>query len=269
MKSLICLLSVPLLAQQGVNFYSLEKERALGMQMAAEVRKSASAVTDAAIQEYVHGVGGALAPFAKEPAVVSHFSFEVISSADRTEPFSTPGGSVFVPVRALVAAEDEAEFVGMLAHAIGHAALRHGTRSATRAQVVNMASVPLIYMGSWAGPHVDMRRSAESPMPLGALKFQRVAELEADRFAVDTASKAGYDPAGLLRYVERVQTDTQPASSALPSKEERIASLQRAVASLTAQPARPSSEEFEKARAAARSVVNDAAPERRPPTLRR
>jgi hypothetical protein len=56
----------------------------------------------------------------------------------------------FVPARGFVAAEDEAEFACMPAHAIGYVALRHGTRSATRAQIVNMAGIPLIFMG--AGP---------------------------------------------------------------------------------------------------------------------
>jgi predicted Zn-dependent protease len=65
------------------------------------------------------------------------------------EPATLPGGYVFVPAGLFLAAQDEAEFAGMLAHAMGHIALRHGTRQATRGVLIKQRSIPLIFMGGW------------------------------------------------------------------------------------------------------------------------
>lgn len=67
------------------------------------------------------------------------------------EPIAFPGGFIFVPARLILAAQDEDEFAGMLAHSIAHIAERHATRQATRSEITNMSTTPLIYMGGWTG----------------------------------------------------------------------------------------------------------------------
>src|SRR5579872_608921 len=77
---------------KGINFYSLEKEIALGRQMAQEVQREAKLNTDPIITEYVNRVGQNLArnSDAKVP-----FTFQVIE-ADDLNAFALPGGYVFV-----------------------------------------------------------------------------------------------------------------------------------------------------------------------------
>jgi beta-barrel assembly-enhancing protease len=132
------------------------------------------------------------------------------------EPAALPGGYVFVPGTLFVETRNEVEFAGMLAHAMSHIALRHATRQATRGQVSNLASIPLIFMGGWSGSC-----SEELLLPRAFVAVWRSQELEADVLAIRTMARAGFDPMALVRYTERVQ----PAASALPDRDQRLASM--------------------------------------------
>jgi beta-barrel assembly-enhancing protease len=130
----------------------------------------------------------------------------------------------------ILAAQNEAEFAGMFAHAIAHVAARHGTRLATRGELAKQAAIPLIYMGAWNG-------NVDALIPIGFLSVQRTYELEADRLAVRMMAGAGYDPGALVRYIVRVQpanTDVQKVFSALPSVSERTAGMEQAIRQLPA-----------------------------------
>src|SRR5690349_17300329 len=124
---------------KGINFYSLEKEIALGRQLAQEVQRQAKLNTDPIITEYVNRVGQNLVrnSDAKVP-----FTFQVIE-ADDLNAFALPGGYVFVNTGLIVMAEEEDEFAGAVAHEIAHVAARHMTRQATKSEIANIASIPL------------------------------------------------------------------------------------------------------------------------------
>src|SRR5581483_2547670 len=132
---------------KGVNFYSIDKEIALGKQMAAEVERTAKIVTDPVISEYVNRVGQNLVrnSDAKVP-----FTIKVVDSED-VNAFALPGGFFFVNSGLIMKADNEAELAGVMAHEIAHVAARHGTRQATKGEIANIATIPLIFMGGWAG----------------------------------------------------------------------------------------------------------------------
>jgi len=162
MKFLFFLFALPLLAQQGVGICPLEKERALGLWYAAEIRRQAKPVDDRAINAYIQRVGAELVPQPGETPF--HFDFQVLAGTDISEPIPLPGGYILVPIRSILAARHENEFIGMFAHAIAHVILRHGTRIAGDSQVVNIASIPLVFMGGWAGSHADTHQSTLVPL---------------------------------------------------------------------------------------------------------
>ena len=132
---------------KGVNFYSIEKEIALGKQLAQEVERQAKIVDDPVIAEYVNRVGQNLVrnSDAKVP-----FTIKVLD-AEEINAFALPGGFFFVNTGVMLNADSEAELAGVMAHEIAHVAARHGTRQATRGQIINYASIPLIFMGGWTG----------------------------------------------------------------------------------------------------------------------
>lgn len=255
MKCVLSLLAVPLLAQQGLNLYTVERERALGQQYASEIRRQSKPLGIASVDTYVERISRELVTALKDRPLDLHF--EVISGGTWTESFSLPGGYIFVPARAFVTARDESEFVGMLAHTMGHVALRHGTRTATVAQVGNMSSIPLVFIG---GHH------SRTLTPLSLLEVQRTYELEADRFGLELAAGAGYDAAAFQRYVER----THPADSKmspLPGRDLRLARIREIVAPLPS-PKPSSGEEFRRVQELVRWLI-ERPEQRRVPTLRR
>src|SRR5947209_16161694 len=132
---------------KGVNFYSLEKEIALGKQLAQEVERQAKVIDDPVIAEYVNRVGQNLVrnSDAKVPFTIKVLDTEEINA------FALPGGFFFVNSGLILKAESESELAGVMAHEIAHVAARHGTRQATKGEIINYASIPLIFMGGWTG----------------------------------------------------------------------------------------------------------------------
>jgi len=148
-----------------INFYSFDKEVALGRQFAQEVDRSAKLVEDPIIVEYINKVGQNLVLHsdAKVP-----FTIKVIDT-DEINAFALPGGFFYVNKGLILAADNEAELAGPMAHEIAHVAARHGVEQASKGQLVNWASLPLIFMGGWGG--FAVQQGAGLLIPLGFLKF--------------------------------------------------------------------------------------------------
>src|SRR5580698_1928179 len=159
-----------------INFYSLEKEIALGKQLASEVERQAKIINDPVIAEYVNRVGQNLVrnSDAKVP-----FTIKVIDS-EEVNAFALPGGFFFVNSGLILKADNEAELAGVMAHEIAHVAARHGTRQATRGELAQIAMIPVMIVGggSWTG--YGIYQAASILVPVGFLKFSRGFESEAD-----------------------------------------------------------------------------------------
>jgi predicted Zn-dependent protease len=212
---------------KGVNFYSLEKEIGLGKQLAQEVERQAKIVEDPVIAEYVNRVGQNLVrnSDAKVP-----FTIKVLDS-EEVNAFALPGGFFFVNSGLILKADNEAELAGVMAHEIAHVAARHGTRQATRGQIINYASIPLIFMGGWTG--YAIRQGAGLAIPLGFLTFSRGFEKEADYLGLQYLYKSGYDPTAFVDFFEKIQSmeKKKPGSiskvfSTHPMTDDRITSAQ-------------------------------------------
>jgi predicted Zn-dependent protease len=183
-----------------VNFYSLEKEIALGKQLASEVERQAKIINDPVIAEYVNRVGQNLVrnSDAKVP-----FTIKVIDS-EEVNAFALPGGFFFVNSGLILKADNEAELAGVMAHEIGHVAARHGTRQATRGEIAQLGMIPLIFMGGWTG--YGIYQAASVLVPVGFLKFSRAMESEADLLGLEYMYKAGYDPTAFVDFFEKIET---------------------------------------------------------------
>jgi len=185
---------------KGVNFYSLEKEIAIGKQLAQQVERQAKIVDDPVIAEYVNRVGQNLVrnSDAKVP-----FTIKVIDS-DEVNAFALPGGFFFVYTGLIMKADNEAELAGVMGHEIGHVAARHGTRQATRGEIAQLGTLPLIFMGGWTG--YGLYQAASVLVPITFLKFSRGYEREADLLGLEYMYKAGYDPTAFVDFFEKIET---------------------------------------------------------------
>ncbi|MBZ5580942.1 MAG: M48 family metalloprotease [Acidobacteriia bacterium] len=185
---------------KGVNFYSLQKEMALGRQLAQEVRRQAKVLADPLVSEYVNRLGQNLV---RNSDAAFPFTFTVLEN-DNLNAFALPGGYVFVNTGLIEIADEEDELAGAMAHEIAHVAARHMTRQATRSQLANILSAPLsILLGGTGG--YAARQAAGVAIPMTFLSFDRKAEAEADYLGVQYLYAAGYDPTGTISIFEKME----------------------------------------------------------------
>jgi len=190
---------------------SQEKELQIGRQLALEVEQQAKMVEDPVITEYVNRVGQnvVLHSDAKIP-----FTIKVIDS-DEVNAFALPGGFFFVNKGLILAADNEAELAGVMAHEIAHVCARPAME--------NPGKGTLMYYGMLAGiivgrptARTDLQDGGSYTGALGMLKFSRGAEEEADRLGVQYLYASGYDPNGMSTMFEKLasQNKKKPGSLA-------------------------------------------------------
>jgi predicted Zn-dependent protease len=218
---------------KGVNFYSLEREIALGKQLAQEVERTSKMIDDPVVTEYVNRVGQNLV---RNSDAQVPFTIKVIDS-DEVNAFALPGGFFYVNSGLILRAQEESELAGVMAHEISHVTARHGTKQATKADIMQigaMAAMIFVPYG-WAG--YGIYEGMNLAIPLTFLKFSRDAEREADFLGIQYMYKAGYDPNSYVTFFERIQADEKrrpgtipKAFSTHPPTPERIADAQKEIA---------------------------------------
>jgi predicted Zn-dependent protease len=223
----------------GVVLITVDFETRLGRESQAALVRTTPRVADAAVAGYVRGIGARLATHAGGPPFP--YTFDV-ADVRTLNAFALPGGPVWVHRGALAAARSEAEVAGILAHEIAHIAERHAAeRVSTR--VVASLSLGLLRALLGNGYSAAATEVAAEAMAGGVLlKFSRDDEREADAAGAAMMRKAGWDPRGLVGFLEvlRVAARRDPSSvevffSTHPAPEERIAAL-RAIAGRAAHP---------------------------------
>jgi predicted Zn-dependent protease len=182
-----------------INFYSLNKEVAMGRQLASDVDRQGKFIEDPVVVEYVNRVGQNLALHSDSKVP---FTIKVLDSDD-VNAFALPGGFLFVNKGAILAADTEAELAGVMAHEIGHVAARHGVEQASKATLANYAMIPLIFMTGGLG--YIAYQAAQIGVPLTFLKFNRGMETEADKLGAQYLWSAGYDPNNFLSFFEKLE----------------------------------------------------------------
>jgi predicted Zn-dependent protease len=241
------------------NWYSLETEIRMGKEYSQQVEASVKMVQDPVVTEYVNRIGQNLV---RNSDAQVPFTIKVIDS-DEVNAFALPGGFFYVNSGLILAADEEAELAGVMAHEIAHVAARHATRQITRAQWANIGTIPLIFVGGGIGYAV--RSVAGLALPMTFLSFSRGFEAEADYLGLQYMYKSGYDPQAFISFFEKLQAKEKRkpgtlarAFSTHPQTPDRIEKSQEEIGRIL--PARPqyvvSTSEFDDIKSRLASIEN-------------
>jgi Zn-dependent protease with chaperone function len=189
---------------------SKEKEMQVGRQLALEVEQQAKLVEDELVTEYVNRVGQniVLHSDAKVP-----FTIKVIDT-DEVNAFALPGGFFFVNKGLILAADNESELAGVMAHEIAHVAARHAMENQGKAQAMNYGMLAGIIFGGGIISTV-LQNGGGILGALGMMKFTRGAEEEADRLGVQYLYASGYDPTGMATMFEKLASQNKKKPNAI------------------------------------------------------
>jgi beta-barrel assembly-enhancing protease len=215
------------------NWYSIEKEVRMGKEYAQQVEASVKLVNDPIVNEYVNRIGQNLV---RNSDARVPFTIKVVDS-DEINAFALPGGFFYVNSGLILAADDESELAGVMAHEIAHVCARHAMRQMTRGNIANLATIPLIFVGGGLG--YGVRQAAGIGLPLTFMSFSRGFEAEADYLGTQYLYKTGYDPNSLVTFFEKIEAlqkrkpgTLSKAFASHPQTPERIEKTQEEIAKI-------------------------------------
>jgi len=244
-----------------INFYNFDKEVAIGRSFAQEIDRSAKLIDDPLIAEYINRVGQNLVLHsdAKVP-----FTIKLIDS-DEVNAFALPGGFFYVNAGLILAADEEAELAGVMAHETAHVCAHHAARQMTKMNMAQIGSIPLIIFtsGTWTG--YGIYQAVQMALPIGFLKFSRMDEAQADWLGLQYMYKTGYDPQAFIQFFEKIDALEKHKPGTLakvfsdhPQTPDRISKSEEEIA--TIMPARPdyivSTSEFDDVKARLARIQN-------------
>jgi len=181
------------------NWYSIEKQVAMGRTYAQQIESQIKLVNDPVVTEYVNRIGQNLV---RNSDAQVPFTIKVIDS-DVVNAMALPGGFFYVNSGLILAADEEAEMAGVMAHEIAHVAACHYGREMTRVNLLQLASLPAIFMGGALG--YGIYEGMGLGIPLTFLHFSRGFEAEADYLGIEYMYRAGYDPSAFVSFFEKIQ----------------------------------------------------------------
>src|SRR6202522_2917272 len=241
------------------NWYTVEGQVARGRVYAQQIEAQVKLVNDPVVTEYVNRIGQNLV---RNSDAQVPFTIKVIDS-DVVNAMALPGGFFYVNSGLILAADEEAEMAGVMAHEIAHVAACHLAREQTRYTLMQLATIPLIFVGGGIG--YGAYEAAGPAAVLGSLTFSRGCEAEADYLGVEYMSRAGYDPSAFVSFFEKIQAmeKKKPGSLAKafethPQTPERIEKSQEEIRKIL--PAKPqyivTTSEFDEVKARLAAIEN-------------
>ncbi len=196
--------NLPDLGDASAAVLSPSEERHLGEKFIREARKQLDFLDDAEINGYVNGLGRKIA--AHHISHQDEYHFYVIND-NSLNAFAVPGGHIGIHTGLILATESEDELAAVLAHEITHISQRHMPRMIAAAKERALPTIAALLLGALiggeAGEAAIALTSAASIQQ--QLNYTRSFEQEADRIGMQLLARAGYNPAAMPAFFERLQ----------------------------------------------------------------
>jgi predicted Zn-dependent protease len=217
------------------NWYSTEGEIKMGKQYADQIEKSTKLINDPVVTEYVNRIGQNIV---KNSDCKVPFTIKVIDT-DEINAMALPGGFFYVNSGLILAADEEAELAGVMAHETAHVCAHHAAREMTRMNYVQLGSIPLIMMTGYSWTGYGIYEAINIAIPMTFLMFSREFEGQADYLGVQYMYRAGYDPQAFVTFFEKIQNLEKQKPGAVakafsnhPQTPDRIAHTQEEIAKI-------------------------------------
>ena len=215
----------------GWNLFSPKQDVEMGREVSRQAERELKILNDRQATAYLDSLGRRLAAHA--PGEKYPYQFKIVNDT-AINAFALPGGFVYVNRGALEAADTEAQIAGVIAHEIGHVALRHGTNQASKAYA---AQIPLALLGGALGNNSVGGVLAQLGVSFATssllLKYSRDAESQADLMGTQILYDSGYDPRAMVEFFEKIQAESKGRAiqflSDHPNPENRISNVQREI----------------------------------------
>jgi predicted Zn-dependent protease len=191
---------------------SQEKEIGIGKQYATQIDHSAKIVSDPVVNEYVNRVAQNVA---RNSDLTIPLTVKVIDSPE-INAFALPGGFLYVNSGLLLAAEEEDQIAGVMAHEIAHVAARHWASQMTKMTFLQYATLPLLFTPMSYPVYMGVSQAFNFGVPLAFLKFGRSSESEADYLGIQYMYKAGYDPNSYVAFFGKVMDEERRSPGSVP-----------------------------------------------------
>lgn len=196
-----------------------DQERQLGEAFMRRLRQQVPFVDDPELSAYLSGLGNRLVANSDDPSL--RFTFFIVEN-DAINAFAAPGGFIGMHSALILAARNESELAGVLAHEIAHVTQKHLVRaydSASRLSLPTAAAIlAAILIGtqsSEAGQAAIMTVQAGSIQQ--QINFTRSNEKEADRIGMQTLARSEFDPMGMPGFFERLYQNNRYYGDGMPS----------------------------------------------------
>src|ERR1043166_1884370 len=210
------------------NKYSPMDDVKIGREAAAQAERQLQILRDPQLSEYLESLGQRLVRSIPPEYQHPEFRYYFRVVGDRSiNAFALPGGPMYVNTGAIMAARNEGELAGVMAHELSHVALRHGTAQATKAQKWQIGQIGAAIAGTiFAGPAAG--EAAAGGIGVYFKKYSREYESEADLLGARIMSRAGYDPRDLANMFKTIEAQTGSGGGFLsdhPSTKDRYARI--------------------------------------------
>lgn len=181
-----------------------EEEKKLGKKIFFEMGKEVEVIRDPTLQTFIDRIGHSLVGQIRPSPF--DFKFYIINAPDPNA-FAIPGGYIFVTTGLIVLAENEQEVAGVLSHEISHVTGRHIAEMIEKSKRMNIATLAAIIAGALIGggrASEAVSKTAMASAEALALKYTRENEVDADQNGLNLMIKAGYDPNGMITFLNRM-----------------------------------------------------------------
>jgi len=197
---------------------TIEEEKKLGKKIFLEMERGVEFVKDPALQAFLGRMGQSLVSHLS--ATPFEFKFYLINVPDPNA-YALPGGYIFVTTGLITLAENEHEVAGVLSHEISHVTARHVSQMIERSKRMSITTLAAIIAGVLLGGGGKVSEAttvtAVAMAEAQALKYTRENEVDADQNSLQYMLRAGYDPAGLISFLTKIQKVGLASAPQIPS----------------------------------------------------